>query len=254
MRPPHPCYAIIPARYASTRFPGKPLAQILGKPMIWHVYENARKCPQLEDIALATDDKRIERVARDLGIKTVMTRKNHQSGTDRVFEAACRLGLPKDSVIVNIQGDEPAMHPKMITALVAPFSDPGVEVATLACPIDKIPAQNPDQVKVVLAKNKDALYFSRAPIPWPRDAARGKFYGHIGIYAFRFNTLKRFVSLPCGKIEKIEKLEQLRLLENHIPVRVVVTKHKSIGVDRPEDIPKASQMIKQLSMSLKKGK
>jgi 3-deoxy-manno-octulosonate cytidylyltransferase (CMP-KDO synthetase) len=254
MRPSNTCYAIIPARYASTRFPGKPLAQIHGKPMFWHVYQNARQCEQLADVVLATDDERIAQAAKALNVKTVMTLKDHQSGTDRVFEAACQLKLPKDSVIVNIQGDEPALHPKMIAALVAPFSDPAVKVTTLAHQIDAPGAQNPDQVKVVLAQNKDALYFSRAPIPCPRGGEKGQFYGHIGIYAFRFNTLKRFVSLPCGKIEKIEKLEQLRLLENNIPVCVVITKHKSIGVDRPEDIPKAGRMIKQLSMTLRKGK
>ena len=237
------CYGIIPARYGSKRFPGKPLADILGRPMFWHVFDRARQCPELSKIVLATDDERIESAAKKLEIPVVMTRDDHPSGTDRVLEAAGLLQVPKDAVVVNIQGDEPALEPAMLTDLVRPFMDPEVGVTTLARKIDLKEAKNPDRVKVVFAKDGRALYFSRSPIPPPRDGKKGKFYGHIGLYAFRMGILEQFVVLNPSRLETIEKLEQLRLLENGIPIHVVVTDHRSISVDRPEDIKTVSKIL-----------
>jgi 3-deoxy-manno-octulosonate cytidylyltransferase (CMP-KDO synthetase) len=230
------CYGIIPARYDSQRFPGKPLADILGRPMIWHVFTRARQCRDLSSVVLATDDARIESAAQRLDIPVVMTRSDHPSGTDRVLEAAQKLNLAPDAVVVNIQGDEPALVPAMLTELVQPFGAPEINVTTLAGKISAAQAQNPDLVKVVVDTKGDALYFSRSPIPYHRRLDSNRHYGHIGIYAFRMAVLQKFVALPQGRLEITEKLEQLRLLENGIPIRVVETAHQSIGVDRPENI------------------
>ena len=230
------CYGIIPARYGSTRFPGKPLADIAGKPMFLRVYERATKCPQLTKAVLATDDERIFSAAKALDVPVIMTRKDHPSGTDRVLEAAQLLNLPDDSIIVNIQGDEPLLEPAMLTELVGPFVSPDIEVTTLARKIGQNEAGNINLVKIVFSKTGNALYFSRMPIPFYRDTRDGSFFGHIGLYAFRMKTLIKFVSLGPSGLETAEKLEQLRLLENDISVHVVVTEHKSTGVDCPEDI------------------
>ncbi|WDN90356.1 3-deoxy-manno-octulosonate cytidylyltransferase (CMP-KDO synthetase) [Desulfosarcina sp. BuS5] len=237
------CYGIIPARYASTRFPAKPLADILGKPMFWHVFKRAAQCPELLKTVLATDDTRIYSAAEELDVPVVMTRPDHPSGTDRVMEAADILDLPGDAVVVNIQGDEPAMKPKMLTELVEPFVDSEILVTTMAKKIRAEDAENPDQVKVVFGENNRALYFSRSIIPYARDDEKPELYGHIGLYAFRMKTLKRFVSMPAGRLENTEKLEQLRLLENNIPIHIVVTDYQSIGVDRPEDIKKVIKAV-----------
>ncbi len=243
------CRGIIPCRYASTRFPGKPLAKIGDMPMFWHVYHRASRCPELSSVTIATDDPRIEAAANALNVPVIMTRADHPSGTDRVLEAAMKLNIADNAVVVNIQGDEPALHPEMISRLTRPFEDPGVCVTTLARPIDARSAENPDQVKVVLDCNNDALYFSRARIPHPRENSKegekARFLGHIGLYAFRMDTLKQFVTLPMGRLEQIEKLEQLRLLENRIPIRVVETRLTSFGVDRPEDIEKVRPLIEK---------
>lgn len=244
------CYGIIPSRFDSSRFPGKPLAKIHGKPMFWHVYHRASQCPELHSVALATDDARIENAARQLNVPAIMTRKDHPSGTDRVLEAAVKMQIEDSAVVVNIQGDEPAMQPQMISQLIAPFSEAETCVTTLARRIDRQDAENPDQVKVVLDPNHDAVYFSRSVIPHPRAETKCAFLGHIGIYAFRLNTLKLFVSLPVGTLEAIEKLEQLRLLENRIKIRVVETGLTSFGVDRPEDIDKVSKMIDPTTINL----
>jgi 3-deoxy-manno-octulosonate cytidylyltransferase (CMP-KDO synthetase) len=237
------CYGIIPARYQSSRFPGKPLADINGRPMIWHVFERARQCPLLSSVFLATDDDRIQSVAQTLNIPVVMTRSDHPSGTDRVLEAAEKLGLNPNAVIVNIQGDEPALEPSMLSGLVEPFKNPNIQVTTLACKITAAQAENPDRVKVVFAADRRALYFSRLAIPFQRNAASVNYYGHIGIYAFRMRILRKFVALGQSSLEAAEKLEQLRLIENGVPIRIVETKHQSVGVDRPEDIETVSKMI-----------
>ncbi len=245
-----PCYGIIPARYQSHRFPGKPLAEILGKPMFQHVFERAAKCPELTRVVLATDDHRIFSAAEKRDVPVVMTREDHLSGTDRVLEAARRLQVPEDAVVVNIQGDEPALEPAMLTELVAPFTLPEIQVTTLAREIDSTEAENPDRVKVVFSKDGRALYFSRTAIPHAREG-NGLFYGHIGLYAFRMNVLEQFVALGPSRLEVTEKLEQLRLLENNIPIHVVKTHCQSIGVDRPEDIEIVTRLLKpKLSDSL----
>jgi 3-deoxy-manno-octulosonate cytidylyltransferase (CMP-KDO synthetase) len=213
--------------------------------MFWHVWDRARKCPELKSVVLATDDHRIESAAKKLKVPVVMTRPDHPSGTDRVREAAEALNIPDQAVVVNVQGDEPALNPLMISQLVAPFADASVFVSTLARSIDADSAQNPDQVKVVLDVGGNALYFSRAMIPWPRDPAGDAFLGHIGIYAFRCQILKKFVALPVGRLEAIEKLEQLRLLENRIAIHVVKTEYESIGVDRPEDIDRVRCLMEK---------
>lgn len=231
-----PCFGVIPARYASTRFPGKPLADILGRPMFWHVHQRAMGCPLLGKVALATDDRRIHDAALRLGVPVVMTRADHASGTDRVLEAAQRLGLPEEAVVANIQGDEPLLDPRMLTQLLEPFADPAVQATTLAAKISAAEARRPDRVKVVFTRSGNALYFSRSVIPHDRDAAEGECWGHVGLYAFRLPTLRRFAALGQSELERREKLEQLRLLENDIPIYVVPTEHESLGVDRPEDL------------------
>jgi 3-deoxy-manno-octulosonate cytidylyltransferase (CMP-KDO synthetase) len=231
-----PCYGVIPARFGSSRFPGKPLAVILGRPMFWHVHARASRCPELARVVLATDDTRILAAAQELGVPALATDPGCASGTDRVLEAARKLGLPRDAVVVNIQGDEPALAPAMLSDLVRPFVSPEVSVTTLATPITAEEAQSPDRVKVARAEDGRALYFSRAAIPFDRDGADGGFLLHVGLYAFRMSALERFAALPQSPLERREKLEQLRLLENGIDIRVVLTEHKSLGVDRPEDI------------------
>ncbi|UCH24035.1 MAG: 3-deoxy-manno-octulosonate cytidylyltransferase [Deltaproteobacteria bacterium] len=237
------CYGIIPARYGSTRFPGKPLAEILGKPMFWHVFEQARQCPELKQVVLATDDNRIFSAAKEMDVPVLMTRTDHPSGTDRVLEAAQILEIPKDSVVVNIQGDEPALEPMMLSELLEPFTSPETQVATLVRKVEIAKAENSDVVTVVFSKNGRALYFSRSVIPHPREGQNQFIYEHIGLYAFRMQTLKKFVALGPSRLEKIEKLEQLRLLENEIPIHIVVTRHRSFDVDRPDDIQRVSQIL-----------
>ncbi|MFP3981573.1 MAG: 3-deoxy-manno-octulosonate cytidylyltransferase [Desulfobacterales bacterium] len=238
-----PCYGVIPARYESTRFPGKPLARIQGKPMFWHVYTRATRCQEFRQVVIATDDPRIAEAAEALDVPVLMTRSDHESGTDRVQEAAGMLNMDERSVVVNIQGDEPLLEPAMLSAMLGPFQYPEIEVTTLAHPMDPDTAQNPDRVKVAFAPDGRALYFSRAPIPYPREGRDAAYHCHIGLYAFRKSALDRFVALGPGRLEQIEKLEQLRLLEAGIPIHVVLTENKSISVDRPEDLARVLAMI-----------
>ena len=248
-----PCYAIIPARYDSSRFPGKPLAEILGVPMCVRVHQRASLCPHFRKVVIATDDERILAVAKAWNVPAVMTAKDHQSGTDRVLEAARLLGAEPQSVVVNVQGDEPALAPAMLEELLAPFCGPqgqAVQVATLAAPISRAQAASPDRVKVVLDAHSRALYFSRAAIPYSRDAAGDASDAdeagpllHIGLYAFRMSALERFAALPPGRLERTEKLEQLRLLENAIPIHVAITRHTCHGVDRPEDVKQIENIL-----------
>lgn len=237
-------HAVIPARYASTRFPGKPLVSLRGRPMFWHVWNRAKQCARLSSVTLATDDQRIFDAAAALDVPAVMTGSHHQSGTDRVFEAAEILGFPPHAVIVNVQGDEPALDPRALTELLQAFADPSVQAATLAHTLDPADLTRPDKVKVVLAANGDALYFSRAGIPFSRDGDHAfSPLGHIGIYAFTVSTLRRFVRLPQSSLERTEKLEQLRLLENGIPIRVMITQQSSPGVDNVEDVAKVLPLL-----------
>lgn len=241
------CIGIIPARYDSSRFPGKALADINGKPMFWHVYTRASRCPYFSQIVLATDDQRIFSAARELSVPVMMTQKDHPSGTDRVLESAQKLNAPESAVIVNIQGDEPLLEPEMLSQLIRPFtSDHRIQVTTLAQKMERSAALSPDCVKVVRAKDGHALYFSRAPIPYARDNAHMRFLRHIGLYAFKMEALRRFQRIGRSELESIESLEQLRFLEEGIDIHVVITEHSSIGVDRPEDIQKVrSIMIKE---------
>ncbi len=238
-------WGIIPARYQSTRFPGKPLATILGKPMYQWVYEQACRCGQLERVVLATDSDAIAAHARDHDVPVVMTRNDHPSGTDRVREAADKMDIPESAVIINIQGDEPALHPEMLSELIRPFSDPMVQVTTLIRREDRRSDNDPHQVKVVVDNAANALYFSRAAIPMDFDGRETNWYRHIGLYAYRLPALRKFVLLGTGTLERIEKLEQLRLLENGIPIRTVTTRHRSQGVDHPADVATVEQLIRQ---------
>lgn len=229
---------IIPARYASTRFPGKPLAIIHGKPMIQVVYEHVREAG-LDQVAVATDDERIAECVRGFGGQVVMTSPDHPSGTDRCGEAAELLGLHDDDVIVNIQGDEPGISAKEIGLLTSLFARPEVHIATLVRPFtDPEEAENPNKVKVVLALNGKALYFSRLPIPYVRDShsPAPTYYQHLGIYAYRYETLKQLILLPPSSLENTEKLEQLRWLENGYDIYTAPCDYRGIGIDTPEDL------------------
>jgi len=237
-----PIYGIIPARYGSSRFPGKPMADILGKPMFWHVYERAMRSRSLTGVVLATDSLIIADKARELDIPVIMTREDHTSGTDRVLEAAIQLGADHEAIIVNIQGDEPVLEPAMLDQLTAPFDDPQVKVTTLAKAITSEQAHDPNLVKVVRARDGRGLYFSRAPVPFARDGLTS-YLGHIGLYGFRLPVLEKFQSLGESPLERMEKLEQLRLLEANIPIHVALTEYPSIGVDTREDLEKVRTLL-----------
>jgi 3-deoxy-manno-octulosonate cytidylyltransferase (CMP-KDO synthetase) len=240
-------FALIPARYASTRLPGKPLVSICGKPMIQHVFERAVNCPSVERVVVATDDLRIMEAVKTFGGNCVLTGADHQSGTDRLAEAALTLGLAEDDIIVNIQGDEPLLDPAMIEVLIEALkSSPDCEMATLAFPsTNKEDFFNPNVAKVVVDENGKALYFSRSPIPFPRDRQTGKpaFLKHLGFYAYRRRFLTEFTKLPAGKLEQIEKLEQLRALENGLPVRVALSPADSESVDTPADLQRVLALM-----------
>lgn len=236
-------YGIIPARYQSSRFPGKALADIQGKPMFWHVYQRAVQCKSILRIVLATDDDRIYAAAAALSIPVFMTDPNHPSGTDRVLETAEKLDVQDEDVVVNIQGDEPLLEPDVLETLIQPFRDSHVQVTTPAKQLDARAAKNPDRVKVVIDRTGRALYFSRSPIPFDRQNTGCACLGHIGIYAFRMKTLKHFQHLGPSDLETIESLEQLRLLENGIPIQVVMTAYDSQCVDRPDDLKKVLEIL-----------
>jgi len=232
---------IIPARYQSTRFEGKPLALINGKPMIQWVYERSQKANKISDVVVATDNQRIYDTVIQFKGKALMTLGNHQSGTDRLAEAAHMLDLSLDDVIVNVQGDQPLIHPECIDQVVSPFyTQSDCQMSTLAFKIiDPQEYTNPKDAKVVFNNQGLALYFSRAPIPHDRDGKTTSYvYKHLGVYAYTRQFLEIFNKLPIGKLESLEKLEQLRALENGYPIHVVITKHDSLEVDLPDDIAK----------------
>jgi len=231
---------IIPARYASTRFPGKPLALIHDKPMIQHVYERCKEA-DLDDLFVATDDERIKKVVENFGGKVIMTDPNHASGTDRCAEAAKTLNLNHTDVIINIQGDEPFIRKEEINLLSNLFENQSIQIATLAKPItNEEELNNPNKVKVVFTNSGRALYFSRSCIPhvlYGRNALRPYVaYKHLGIYAYRNDILQQITKLPVSSLEEIEKLEQLRWLENDFTIHVQVCTHESMAVDTPEDL------------------
>ena len=240
---------IIPARYDSSRFPGKPLGRFRnGKPMIQQVYERASLSNIVTDVVVATDDQRILEVVTDFGGKAVMTGKENRSGTDRVAEAAEKLGLDFDDIIINIQGDQPEVHPQHLHDLVSSFkTESGVEMSTLAFKIvNKGEITNPKDCKVTFDDRGYALYFSRSPIPCARDADTiFDTYKHLGIYAYTRRFLEIFRNLPEGKLEAIEKLEQLRAIEFGYKIKVVITEFDSPEVDHPEDITRIEGQTQQ---------
>jgi 3-deoxy-manno-octulosonate cytidylyltransferase (CMP-KDO synthetase) len=239
---------IVPARYASTRFPGKSLAPIAGKPLIQHVVERCQKANALSEVIVATDDSRIADVAKKF-CRVEMTRPDHPSGTDRIAEVAARC---KCNAVVNIQGDEPLIDPAVIDAVAGALAQN--EMSTAATPIkNPVEYDNPNVVKVVVNAAGCALYFSRRTIPYLREAARGSaseqlaafpFLKHLGIYGYRRETLLRLVKFPVSPLENAEKLEQLRALENGIPIAVVKVEYDSVGVDTPEDVVKVEKILR----------
>ncbi len=225
---------IIPARFASTRFPGKLLASLNGRPVLEWAWLSAKKSKAFERIIVATDDYRILRAATNFGADAVLTKRSHLSGTDRIAEAARKLNC---DVVVNLQGDHPFVSPSMIRNLLAAFADKKTEAVTLAYPeTDAEKLKNPNLVKTVFDKNNRAMYFSRSIIPW--EAAEA--FVHIGLYAFRKNFLTELVKWKPTKLEKTEKLEQLRILENGTPIKVVLAKEAVPSIDVPEDLAAAA--------------
>jgi 3-deoxy-manno-octulosonate cytidylyltransferase (CMP-KDO synthetase) len=242
--------AVIPARYASTRLPGKPLVALAGKPMIERVWERVRRAQKISRVIVATDDERIMQAVAAFGGEAVMTRAEHRSGTERVAEVAAIAVRGEEGIFVNVQGDEPLIEPDAVDAVVEAIeSGEEVSIATLAVPIAK-PADimDPNVVKVVLDFDDNALYFSRAPVPWVRDRdapVHARHLKHLGLYAFRRAALLDFPTLPLGDLERIEQLEQLRWMENGYKIRVAETPHDSVSVDVPEDVARVEQLLRE---------
>ena len=235
---------VIPARWGSTRFPGKPLADLCGKPMIQHVYERAKLARSLAGVVVATDDERIFDAVRGFGGEAVMTKADHPNGTSRA-EEAMRLHPLVAHAIINIQGDEPLMDPSMIDEVAAALEEEGVECATLCRPIAPEDRDNPNVVKVARAQNGDALYFSRSLIPYPRSEPSVPVWQHIGIYGYTADFLRRYVSLPMTPLAEAESLEQLKILEHGYRIRVKVTACPCTGrgVDTPEDLEAVRKIL-----------
>src|SRR5580698_5209907 len=239
-----PVLGVIPARLASTRLSRKVLRPIAGKPMLAWVYEAARACPQLNQILIATDSEEVAALCHQNNWPVQLTPPDLPSGTDRVH--AVSLQVPAD-IYVNIQGDEPLLKPEHLTALLRPFAEPNVEVTTLKVLCTPENINNPNAVKVVTAADGRALYFSRATIPYDRDGANPQYWKHIGLYAYRKAALQRFPTLPPSLLEQTERLEQLRFLENNIPIHVEPTEHDTIGVDTEEDLQKVEALLQSRS-------
>lgn len=240
--------AIIPSRWGSSRFEGKPLALVAGIPMIQRVCQQAGKSDTVTRVVVATDDTRIFQAVDAFGGEAVMTSGTLRSGTDRVARTADLLDLPPDEIVINIQGDQPVFVPRVLDELIAPFeSDPDLLMSTLAYKIhDPREITDPKDVKVCFDRNGFALYFSRAQIPYPRDnQPHAVFYKHLGFYAYTKSFLDIFVSLPTGRCEEVEKLEQLRALEFGYPIKVVVTEFDSPEIDLPEDIKRMEKTLLQ---------
>ncbi|HYL61180.1 MAG TPA: 3-deoxy-manno-octulosonate cytidylyltransferase [Candidatus Methylomirabilis sp.] len=238
--------AVIPARYDSSRFPGKPLAPIAGKPMIQHVVERALQARRVSRVLVATDDDRIRAAVASFGGESAMTRRDHRSGTERIAEVAVHNSA---DIYINVQGDEPLISPEVIDAAAESISsDAEVQVSTLYVPIAQ-PSEimDPNVVKVVSDFDGNALYFSRAPIPWVRDASQpvaARHFKHIGIYAFRRDALLEFPTLPPGELEHLEQLEQLRWLENGYRIRVGECEYNGVAVDVPADVAKVEEILR----------
>ena len=242
--------AIIPARYASTRFPGKPLAVLGGKTVIQRVYEQVSKV--LNEVYVATDDERIFSCVESFGGKAVMTRKDHQSGTDRIQEAVEKTGTQAD-VIINVQGDEPFIQSSQIQTLMQLFDDLSTQIGTLGKPFESMEAvENPNSPKIVTDNRGFALYFSRSIIPYIRGKERIEWFGeypflkHLGVYAYRREVLAEVTKLPQSPLEKAESLEQLRWLQNGYRIRVGLTDVETVGIDTPEDLQRAEALLAQI--------
>ncbi len=248
--------AIIPARYHSNRFEGKPLADILGKPMIQHVYERASAVSLLSRVAVATDDERIADCVRSFGGEVIMTKANHVSGTDRLAEAAEAMGISEHDIVVNIQGDQPMFDAEVIEQVAMPLvEDMTLPMSTLIYRIvRKEEIHDPNHVKTVFDCHGNALYFSRSPIPFqrnPEEPEAPTYYKHLGFYAYRKGFLVTFVGLPEGEWEKFEKLEQLRALEFGYTIRVIMTEHDSVEVDTPQDLERVVEMMAEKQLKIK---
>jgi 3-deoxy-manno-octulosonate cytidylyltransferase (CMP-KDO synthetase) len=240
-------WAVIPSRYAAVRLPGKPLVSIAGKPMIQHVWERVSRATKLAKVVVATDDERIRAAVKAFGGEAIMTRSDHRSGTDRVAEVAVNAHA---DIFINVQGDEPLVAPEAVDALVEAIAeDETVQLATLAVPLQNPKdIMDPNIVKVVLDFNGDALYFSRAPIPWVRDTAssvHARHLKHLGLYAYRREALVDYQTLPPGDLERVEQLEQLRWMENGYKMRVAETEHDAVSVDVPEDVARVEKLIRE---------
>ncbi len=243
--------AIIPARYASTRFPAKPLALLGGKPVIQRVYEQVKKV--LTDVVVATDDERIYKTVEGFGGRAIMTREDHKSGTDRCYEAYQKVGKEYD-VVINVQGDEPFIQPEQIRTLMTCFEDEATQIATLVKPFaqaDGLDAlRNPNSPKVVVSDDGRAIYFSRSVIPYLRGVgeeewlSRHTYYKHIGLYAYRAETLGEITRLPQSTLEKVESLEQLRWIDNGYVIKVGETNVETIGIDTPADLERAEHFLR----------
>ena len=232
--------AVIPARLASTRLPRKMLREIAGKPLIGVVCEAVRSSPLLADVIVATDSEEILSVCRQHGWKAQMTSPSHRSGTERVHEVSSREAA---DVYINVQGDEPMTRPEHIATLLRVMENPAAQVGTVMTPAAEADIPNPNAVKVVTDLNGRALYFSRSTIPFDRDGIRPRYFKHLGLYAYRKAALDRFVALPESSLEKSERLEQLRFLENGIPIYVGETPYDSVGVDTEEDLQRAIEIL-----------
>ena len=237
---------VIPARYASTRLPGKPLKDIAGKPMICRVYDRAVQAKKLTDVVVATDDERIVEAVEKNGGKAMMTAKDHPTGTDRLAEVA--EAYPDIDLIINVQGDEPLIEPSLIDELAGVFEeDKELQMATVMTPMtDAEEQKNPNNVKVVTDKNGYALYFSRSLLPYPRVEGKAPVHKHIGIYAYKRDFLLQYAKLAPTPLEQAESLEQLRALENGYRIRVIATDAKFVGVDTVEDLAKVNEIYKNM--------
>jgi 3-deoxy-manno-octulosonate cytidylyltransferase (CMP-KDO synthetase) len=238
---------VVPARYASVRFPGKPLAEILGKPMIQHVFEGAGRSRHASRVIVATEDQRIKTVVEAAGGEAVLTRADHRTGTDRVAEVAAHVPA---QIYINVQGDEPLIDAKTIDAVAAAMlEDESIQLATPCSAItQKNDIMDPNIVKVVRDFDGNALYFSRAPIPWVRDTGSrvaASHWKHIGLYGYRRDALLEFPTLPPGELERIEQLEQLRWLENGFHMQVVETEYDPVSVDLPVDLEKVEKILRE---------
>ncbi|HEX8872726.1 MAG TPA: 3-deoxy-manno-octulosonate cytidylyltransferase [Candidatus Acidoferrum sp.] len=238
---------VIPSRYGSTRLPGKPLVSLAGKPMVQHVYERAKRAQTVHRVLVATDDQRIVDAVKSFGGEACMTRTDHRTGTERIAEVAARE--PGD-VFVNVQGDEPLIDPAAIdTAVGALLEEPAAQISTVATQVRHAgDIMDPNVVKAVLDFDGNALYFSRAPIPWVRDSQlkiHVNYWKHLGLYVFERNALLEYPTLPQGELEKIEQLEQLRWLENGWKIRVAEVAHDAVSVDVPEDVTRVERLLQE---------